>query len=348
MSSALAGSAGVAPLGQWKTHERPPPEYWNLDPVYSAHVKVLAAHLHQLEEADPQTGRGKALWLGNHPIRRLDVVGVVVESREFGKGLEFKLDDGTGLIKCVLWDEAELESRRTRFGAAMRLGATLRVLGTPARDRHAARDQQPGLRPPRQIAVESFSVDDDPAAQCGHWHRAQQLWTDVYSVSWRREACRSPGEARSPALLSGRPALLPPSGPSGSGSILAGRKRAHCDSAVGATPASAAALGTPSSGAGSGGSGGGADAVLTTAVLRAAEKAGTGGSAFGVPELMKLIPRGQLRAAGSPAVGNARKEQERLVALALEELEREDSCVYVVETRGPVDKPWSVRYRLIT
>ena len=53
---------------------RPPVEFWGCDPVWRSSVKILAAHLARL----PWAAEGDVCWLNNHPIRDLDIVGIVV------------------------------------------------------------------------------------------------------------------------------------------------------------------------------------------------------------------------------------------------------------------------------
>ena len=53
----------------------PAMKYWALDPLFCAHVKLLAAHLSVLRAAD-QAPDGDVVWLSNHPIRYVDIVGV--------------------------------------------------------------------------------------------------------------------------------------------------------------------------------------------------------------------------------------------------------------------------------
>ena len=83
---------------------RPPVEFWGCDPVWRSSVKILAAHLARL----PWAAEGDVCWLNNHPIRDVDIVGIVVgldptQPREAEARVGMTLDDGSGLVECIWW-----------------------------------------------------------------------------------------------------------------------------------------------------------------------------------------------------------------------------------------------------
>ncbi|KAL1525883.1 hypothetical protein AB1Y20_020711 [Prymnesium parvum] len=151
--------------------DRPPPHLWGLSTLASADVKLLAAHLERLADASPN---GDWLWLFNHPIRTVDVMGLVISVHpprlrtDGGTLSRFTLDDGTGLVECTSWLAAVPPPP---------LGALARVLGRPCR--HAGR---------RELRAELIALQADPMAECLHWRRAEQLWTQVYAAAPRLAA----------------------------------------------------------------------------------------------------------------------------------------------------------------
>ena len=157
--------------------ERPAPQYWGLDPLFHAHVALLAAQINALSE-DPTDK--SVLWLGNHPVQRCEVVGIVVELRQNyaddggASRLSFQLDDGSGLINCVHWWHTDSNEQRKREAMLVRLGAVVRVLGRFSK-----------FRDERQVTVEQWSAERDVYAESVHWARAKALWHDCYSRPFR-------------------------------------------------------------------------------------------------------------------------------------------------------------------
>ena len=152
---------------------RVPIEFWGCDPVFKSSVKVLAAHLARLPWAE-----GDACWLGNHPVRDVDIVGVVIEldpshSLRDESRVSLTLDDGSGLVECVWWPSGSAEHRASVLGT-LKLGCLLHVLGRIGR-----------FRERRQITIHQMWHEIDPAAELHHWLRARELWKTVYSQPFR-------------------------------------------------------------------------------------------------------------------------------------------------------------------
>ena len=82
---------------------RPPVEFWGCDPVWRSSVKILAVHLARL----PWAAEGDVCWLNNHPIRDVDIVGIVVgldpsQPREAEAKVGMTLDDGCVVATVTL------------------------------------------------------------------------------------------------------------------------------------------------------------------------------------------------------------------------------------------------------
>lgn len=150
--------------------QRPPPELWGCDPVWSSSVRLLAVHLARL----PWAAQGDVCWLGNHPVRSVEIVGIVVElnprnPREAEERVSLILDDGSGLVECVWFANGSAHHCGQTLGA-LRIGSMLHVLGKISR-----------FRGERQVTVEQLWLETDPMAECAHWLRARELWQTVYS-----------------------------------------------------------------------------------------------------------------------------------------------------------------------
>jgi hypothetical protein len=154
---------------------RPPVEFWGCDPVWRSSVKILAAHLDRL----PWAAEGDVCWLNNHPIRDVDIVGIVVgldpsQPREAEAKVRMTLDDGSGLVECIWWASGSAEHRAQLLGT-LRLGCLVHVLGRIGR-----------FREQRQVSVHQLWLEIDPAAEMYHWLRARELWRTVYSKPFHK------------------------------------------------------------------------------------------------------------------------------------------------------------------
>lgn len=158
----------VAPPG-----DRPARKHWALDPLFSTNVKMLAAMMHALPEA---TTAGDVLWLVNHPVRHVDVLGTVISldprrpMPAIDRRVSVTLDDGSGLIECVLfWHDDRPPPSLSQY----HIGAVLRVHGRLGK-----------FRGRRQVLIDRCWREDDPLAEVFHWLRARELWMNVYSASF--------------------------------------------------------------------------------------------------------------------------------------------------------------------
>ena len=155
---------------------RPPVEYWGCDPVWRSSVKILAVHLARLPWADDGSD---VCWLNNHPIRDLDIVGIVVgldpsQPREAEAKVSLTLDDGSGLVECIWWASGSAQHGEQLLGT-LRLGCLVHVLGRIGR-----------FREQRQVSVHQLWLEIDPAAEMHHWLRARELWRTVYSKPFHK------------------------------------------------------------------------------------------------------------------------------------------------------------------
>jgi len=75
-----------------------PPNLWGLHPLYLADVPLFAAHLSRHLSSSPDLPRDSHYLYGSHPLRCVEVSGVVtlLQRRGGGKQLVAVLDDGTG------------------------------------------------------------------------------------------------------------------------------------------------------------------------------------------------------------------------------------------------------------
>ena len=155
---------------------RPSTKYWPLDPLYSTPVVILAEHLSALPDAEDSPD---VCWLINHPVRFVDVAGLIVsldpktplvaDSR-----VSFTLDDGTGFVHCVQWKDENDDESWKRALAAYRHGRYMHVHGRLGRYRQT-----------RQVVVQRAWIEEDPQVESLRWLRAAELWHEVYTRPFR-------------------------------------------------------------------------------------------------------------------------------------------------------------------
>ena len=160
--------------------ELPGELYWGLDPLFDAHVEVLAKQLAAFPDATP---RGDVVWMGNHPIRNISVCGLLIQLDPKNplpgvdgveKPISFQLDDTTGAIDCVRWWNGVPIERQRKELLLLRLGATLRAHG-----------RLRTFRERRQLTADDFWPELDPHAERLHWARARELWHACYARPFR-------------------------------------------------------------------------------------------------------------------------------------------------------------------
>lgn len=116
----------------------------------------------------------RVVFLHGHAVRFFEVAGVIVSldprSPESAERIKFTLDDGTGLIECVVWQGTDV----SHSVVALQLGAAVRCQGRVGR-----------FRGTRQLTVDSFWPEPDCMAECWHWVEARKLWRAAYIKPFR-------------------------------------------------------------------------------------------------------------------------------------------------------------------
>ncbi|XP_041456961.1 CST complex subunit STN1-like isoform X2 [Lytechinus variegatus] len=97
-----------------------PRDKWNQDPVYKSYVRLYISDITEMEPYS--TGPSDAFAYKNHPIYRVDVMGIVVSIAEKERFFNYAVDDGTGVIQCCCWkpkrDERSHNIHQTSIGDA--------------------------------------------------------------------------------------------------------------------------------------------------------------------------------------------------------------------------------------
>lgn len=112
---------------------------WGADPLWDTMVPVTASMLHSATSAAPPPGHKEArpaqemisaaMYVvgGGRAISRIRLLGDVVALKTREKFIDFTVDDGTGLLSCVLWQE-DL-ARMGRVAHCLQLGKLIHIGG---------------------------------------------------------------------------------------------------------------------------------------------------------------------------------------------------------------------------
>ncbi|XP_061314813.1 CST complex subunit STN1 [Pezoporus flaviventris] len=80
--------------------EETPSLHWGLDPVFFAFARLYIKDIKEMRESKQVPG---IFFYNRHPIRQVDVVGLVVQRKERDAFYSYGVDDSTGVINCVCW-----------------------------------------------------------------------------------------------------------------------------------------------------------------------------------------------------------------------------------------------------
>uniref|UniRef100_A0A8C3JFA9 CST complex subunit STN1 n=1 Tax=Calidris pygmaea TaxID=425635 RepID=A0A8C3JFA9_9CHAR len=83
-----------------KYEEEMPSLYWGMDPVFSAFARLYIKDIKEMRESKQVPG---IFFYNGHPVRQVDVVGIVVQMKERDAFYNYGVDDSTGVINCVCW-----------------------------------------------------------------------------------------------------------------------------------------------------------------------------------------------------------------------------------------------------
>ncbi|KFO12555.1 CST complex subunit STN1 [Balearica regulorum gibbericeps] len=84
-----------------KTYEEEIPSlYWGMDPVFSAFARLYIKDIKEMRESKQVPG---IFFYNGHPVRQVDVVGIVVQMKERDAFYNYGVDDSTGVINCICW-----------------------------------------------------------------------------------------------------------------------------------------------------------------------------------------------------------------------------------------------------
>ncbi|XP_009875972.1 PREDICTED: CST complex subunit STN1 [Apaloderma vittatum] len=83
-----------------KYEEETPSLYWGMDPVFSAFARLYIKDIKEMRESKQVPG---IFFYNGHPVRQVDVVGIVILKKERDAFYSYGVDDSTGVINCICW-----------------------------------------------------------------------------------------------------------------------------------------------------------------------------------------------------------------------------------------------------
>uniref|UniRef100_K3W9Q7 CST complex subunit STN1 n=1 Tax=Globisporangium ultimum (strain ATCC 200006 / CBS 805.95 / DAOM BR144) TaxID=431595 RepID=K3W9Q7_GLOUD len=158
--------------------------------IVESYVKLFAHQIaQQLVEFDGIPGshawkwRRDGIWHARLIIKA-QVIGVLVSVQERTERVEFLVDDGTALVKAVLWSASSWQK-------TVALGDLVHVEGKLNIDKNWHNDAS---TPMREIRVVRLSKVDDPNEELLHWAHVMELSKEVYSASAATSTTCSSGQ----------------------------------------------------------------------------------------------------------------------------------------------------------
>jgi hypothetical protein len=124
----------------------------NSDPLWQAHLPISCHLFLNLPASSHQT---PSLIFAGRIVCRFCLSGVVVSRRESSKNVEFDLDDGTDLVKCLIWSDTE---QAASFYNRVGIGSMFEVRGVLH-----------NFRGSRVMNVQSLSTLVEPDAVAESW-----------------------------------------------------------------------------------------------------------------------------------------------------------------------------------
>ncbi|NXJ12491.1 STN1 protein, partial [Odontophorus gujanensis] len=88
--------------------EEIPSLLWGLDPIFSAFARLYIKDIKEMRESKQVPG---IFFYNGHPVRQVDVVGIVVQTKEREAFHSYGVDDSTGVINCICWKNPMVAER---------------------------------------------------------------------------------------------------------------------------------------------------------------------------------------------------------------------------------------------
>lgn len=95
-----------------------------LDPLFDCHVKLFISTIREMPLYNNIPGTFNLL--NKHCITKCHVLGIIVSVEDWNTKTTITLDDGTGVIQCILWNNHE---KKKHFRKFCKLGESVHIFG---------------------------------------------------------------------------------------------------------------------------------------------------------------------------------------------------------------------------
>ncbi|KAG0275370.1 CST complex subunit STN1 [Linnemannia exigua] len=160
-----------------------PVTLWGLDPLLHVPIQLMIFQVKALVPVPDYEGMYSHL---THPVRMIEIMGVIQSVNRATKYISYTVDDGTGAIRCIMWipDRFQMvqETGSIAWLQTFSLGEVVKVTGQPTAFRDVIQiDFQPGCIGTVQkmdLLQKSF---EDPNAETLFRLRVLNQERDVYT-----------------------------------------------------------------------------------------------------------------------------------------------------------------------
>ena len=154
-----------------------------LDPLYFAYAKLFIVQINNLKNA-PQIPNSHFIETEKHymrPVNNVEVVGVVILQKRSTKLIKFTVDDGTGIINCLVFLGQGREEANDAIDNDCKLGKMVKIRGKLKRmsEEYISRDVFASANEKavyREIIVENVFEVINPNEELF-------LWTEMVKLS---------------------------------------------------------------------------------------------------------------------------------------------------------------------
>ncbi|KAK9702634.1 hypothetical protein K7432_011146 [Basidiobolus ranarum] len=144
----------------------PPPQVWGLNPLFFATPHL---YIRDVLETVPHPEFSDVHFYLNHPIRNVEIVGIIIESDATTNYISYSIDDGTGIIACIQWVPAA--ERLIPYRETKELGSLVRVSGKIGE-----------FRERRQLTIRELVIEEDVNFEIQRWVEIVHLKLKIYDI----------------------------------------------------------------------------------------------------------------------------------------------------------------------
>ncbi|XP_013413947.1 CST complex subunit STN1 [Lingula anatina] len=158
-----------------------PQIYWGLDPTSQTFCKLYIRDVLTMTEYSSATPVQGVFSYMNHPVSKVDLMGVIVRVEQRSKQFLYAIDDSTGVINCCCWNPDPLTVKQCIIpGLKEKVEETEKIQqckeeGFNLGDLLHVRGKIKIFREQREIMASYFAIEKDPNAELNRMLEVQAL-----------------------------------------------------------------------------------------------------------------------------------------------------------------------------